>query len=91
MDLERERIVEAVVAVAVTALMFGAMFVIGSNYGGEDGGLSATGGEMLVYAIIGFIVLLTVLGVGLAYTLNEPESEETNAADADDQNDGSAA
>lgn len=91
MDLERERIVEAGVAVAVTGLMFVAMFFIGSNYSGDDGGLSPTGGEMLVYAIVGFIVVLTVVGVGLAYTMNDPKSEETGAGDADEQDGGSTA
>lgn len=73
MDLERERIIEIVVAVAAVLLMLGVMMGVGLTYGDDDGGLSAEGGEMLVGAVVGFILLLTLVGVGLAYALNDPE------------------
>ncbi|WP_306054518.1 DUF7472 family protein [Natronococcus wangiae] len=71
--LERERIIEIVVAVTAVFLMLGAMITVGSTYGGADGTLSPEGGEMLVGAIVGFIFLLTAAGIGLAYLLNDPE------------------
>lgn len=73
MDLERERIIEIVVAVTAVLLMLGVMVGVGLTYGDDDGGLSAEGGEMLVGAVVGFILLLTLVGVGLAYALNDPE------------------
>ncbi len=72
--LERDRIIEIVVAVSAVFLMLGVMIVIGINYGGEDSALSPEGGELLVGAIVGFIALLTIVGVGLAFALNEPEN-----------------
>ena len=72
--LERERIIEIVVAVSAVLLMLGVMIGIGVNYGGEDSVLTPEGGELLVGAIVGFILLLTLLGVGLAFALNEPEN-----------------
>ncbi|WP_255169169.1 DUF7472 family protein [Natrononativus amylolyticus] len=79
--LERERIIEIVVAVTAVALMIGVMVGIGTNYTVNDTELTAEGGEMLVGAIIGFIILLTFIGVGLAYALNDPEDglEEEDA------------
>ncbi|AFZ72690.1 DUF7472 family protein [Natronobacterium gregoryi] len=70
--LERERIIEIVVAVFAVALMIGVMIGIGSIHGGHDSVLSSEGAELLVWAIVGFIVLLTAVGVGLAYVMNEP-------------------
>ncbi|MFU8866902.1 hypothetical protein, partial [Natronococcus sp.] len=70
--LERERIIEIVVAVSAVFLMLGSMIYIGTMYGGADSALSAEGGEMLVGIIVGFIFLLTAVGIGLAYLLNDP-------------------
>ena len=72
--LERERIIEIVVAVSAVFLMLGVMIGIGLNYGGADSTLSPAGGELLVGAIVGFILLLTLIGVGLAFALNDPEN-----------------
>jgi hypothetical protein len=83
--LERERIIEIVVAVSAVFLMLGAMVFIGTEYGGVDGTLSPEGGEMLVGVIIGFIFLLTAVGIGLAYALNDPE-DGLEDDDADAQN-----
>ncbi|TYL39549.1 hypothetical protein CV102_04440 [Natronococcus pandeyae] len=71
--LERERLIEIAVAVTSVLLMLGTMIVIGSEYRTADGTLSPEGGEMLVGVIIGFIFLLTAVGIGLAYLLNDPE------------------
>ena len=70
--IERARIVEAVVAVASVLLMLGVMMWIGTSYGATDG-LTEEGVTMLVGAIVGFVFLLLVVGVALAFALNEPE------------------
>ena len=80
--LERERIVEIVVAVAAVLTMIAAMLWIGATYGDENG-LTGEGTDMLVWTIVGFIFLLTVIGVGLAYALNPPEESTADDADAD--------
>ena len=79
--LERERIIEIVVAVGAVLVMLGVMVMIGSEYGTEDSTLSMDGGEMLVIAIVGFIFLLTIVGVGLAFLLNDPETSDEDDAD----------
>ncbi|ELY64816.1 DUF7472 family protein [Natronococcus jeotgali] len=80
--LERERIIEIVVAASAVFVMLGTMIAIGSEYGGPESALSATGGEMLVGAIVGFVVLLTAAGIGLAYLLNDPGDGLEDDADA---------
>jgi hypothetical protein len=77
--LERERIIEIVVAVAAVFLMLGAMVAIGASYGAENSTLSPEGGQMLVGVIIGFVLLMTAIGVGLAYVLNQSDDLESDA------------
>ncbi|EMA38234.1 DUF7472 family protein [Halobiforma nitratireducens] len=82
--LERERIIEIVVAVSSVFLMLGVMIGIGLEYGADNSLLSPDGAELLVGAIIGFIFLLTAVGIGLAYVMNEPgDGLEDDADDAD--------
>ena len=83
--LERERIIEIVVAVAAVLLMLGVMMGIGSEYGGNGQAMSTDGGEMLVMAIVGFILLLTVVGIALAFVLNDPEDGLETDDDPDAQ------
>ncbi len=83
--LERERIIEIVVSVASVILMLGVMIGIGSEYGTDNGTLSPEGGELLVGAIIGFILLLTAVGLVLAFLLNEPEDGLETDDDPDAQ------
>ena len=79
--LERERIIEIVVAVTSVLIMIGAMVWIGLTYGNGEGVLTEEGGTVLVAAIIGFIILLTIVGVALAFVLNDPEDGlETQSA-----------
>ncbi len=80
--VEREQIIEIVVAVTAVFLMIGTMVGIGVNYGGEGGTLSEAGGEMLVGAIVGFVVLMTLVGIALAFALNDPDdgSDSQNTA-----------
>ncbi|GAB3041877.1 DUF7472 family protein [Natronobiforma cellulositropha] len=86
--LERERIIEIVAAVCAVLIMLAAMYWIGVTYSDANASvLDAEGGEMLVGAIVGFIFLMTAMGVGLAYTLNDPEDGlETDEAETDAKN-----
>jgi len=70
--LERERIIEIVVAVAAVLVMIGAMLWIGTTYGSDNGVLTTDGAELLVGVIVGFIFLLLAVGLGLAFVMNEP-------------------
>lgn len=71
--VEREQIVEIAVSVGSVCLMIAAMVYVGSAYGTEASTLSPEGGQMLVGVIIGFILLMTAVGIALAYMLNDPE------------------
>lgn len=89
--LERERIIEIVVAVAAVLVMIGVMMSIGADYTQVEGGeevLTEDGGELFVGAVIGFILLMTVVGVVLAFALNDPEDglEDASESDGDEQN-----
>ncbi|MDF9747255.1 DUF7472 family protein [Natrinema salsiterrestre] len=84
--VEREQLIEIVVSVGAVFLMLAAMIAIGSTYGTENSTLSPEGGQMLIGVIVGFILLMAAVGIGLAYTLNDPEDGlETN--DDDDNGD----
>ncbi|PCR92256.1 DUF7472 family protein [Natrinema ejinorense] len=85
--IEREQLIEIVVSVGGVFLMLAAMVAVGSSYSAGNGTLSPEGGQMLIGVIVGFILLLTVIGIGLAYTLNDPEDglEATDDDDADTQ------
>ena len=69
--VERESLIEIIVSVSSVGVMLAAMFAIGSSYGTANSTLSSQGGQMLVWVIVGFIVLMTAVGIGLAYMLNE--------------------
>ena len=82
--LERDRLIEIAVAVTAVFVMLGVMLWIGFTYGGENG-LSEEGSHLLIGAIVGFIFLLTAVGVGLAIALNDPEDGvESDGSGADD-------
>ncbi|RQH01006.1 DUF7472 family protein [Natrarchaeobius oligotrophus] len=83
--LDREQLIEIVVAVSAIFLMLGVMFHIGSTYGGDNGVLTPDGAELLVGAIVGFVFLLTAVGIGLAFLLNEPGAGLEDDEDADAQ------
>ena len=80
--LERERLIEIAVAVPVVALMIGAMMMIGSNHA-ANGALSAEGGQLLLGSIVGFIALMFVVGVVLAFLTNDPEDGLEDATDTE--------
>ncbi|WP_408956733.1 hypothetical protein [Natrinema sp. 74] len=70
--LDREQVIEIAVSITAVLLMLAAMAAVGSTYGTAST-LSLEGGWMLVGVIVGFIVLLTAIGIGLAFVLNDPE------------------
>lgn len=81
--VERERVVEAGVAIVCVLVMLGVMMWIGDAYG-ADNGLSEEGATALVAAIVGFILLLLAVGVGFAFAFNEAgEGPEPDDADAE--------
>lgn len=82
--LEREQLIEIVVSIAAVALMLAAMVTIGSSYGAENSTLSPEGGQMLVAVIVVFILLLTAIGIGLAYVLNDPDDGLETDGDGSD-------
>ncbi|MWV41713.1 hypothetical protein [Natrialba sp. INN-245] len=71
--LDREQLIEIVVSVSSIVVMLGAMIYIGTEYGTDTGVLQPDGAELLVWTIVGFIFLLTAVGIALAFVLNDPE------------------
>ena len=62
--MDRDAVVEAVVALVGVGTLAAAIVGIGLTYGGD--GLSADGGTALVGAIAFFLVLMSAIGVGLS-------------------------
>ncbi len=65
MDLERETVVEIVAAVVPVLFLLVVLAAVGRAYS-TDGGLSATGGKVLVGAIVAFVAVLAVVGLVLS-------------------------
>lgn len=63
MDIERETLVEIAVSTVAVVLFVGALVAVGTTYGSSQ--LSSEGGIALVAAILGFVVLMSVVGVFL--------------------------
>ncbi|ADJ13802.1 DUF7472 family protein [Halalkalicoccus jeotgali] len=68
MDVDRETVAEIVVSVGSVGLFVAVLVGIGTTY--SQDGLSADGGVALVGAITAFVVLMTLVGFGLAHYLN---------------------
>lgn len=81
--LEREQLIEIAVAVTAVFVMLGSMIWIGTTYGGNSGVLEPDGAQLLIYAIVGFIFLMTGVGITLAYVLNDPEDGLENDTEDD--------
>ncbi|WP_254858227.1 DUF7472 family protein [Natronomonas gomsonensis] len=62
--MDRDAVVEAIVAFVGVATLVAIILYIGNTY--NDGGLSGDGGVALVGAIAFFIVFMSVIGVGLS-------------------------
>ncbi len=69
MDVDRDTVVEIVVSVGAVGLFVAVLLGIGTAY--NQSGFSSDGGVALVGAITAFVVLMTLVGVGLAYYLNQ--------------------
>ncbi|AGN01450.1 hypothetical protein L593_07525 [Salinarchaeum sp. Harcht-Bsk1] len=75
--LERERLIEIAVSVGGVGVMVALLYYIGSTHTSEANGhqvLSPSGGELVVYSIIAFIVLMAIVGVVLIQTVTVPEA-----------------
>lgn len=62
--MDRDAAVEAAVALVGVGTLVATIIFIGTEY--NDGGLSADGGLALVIAVTCFIVLMSVIGIGLS-------------------------
>jgi len=85
--IARERLIEIAVAVGGVAVMFALLFFVGDSYGTSTDGqraLSSTGGELVVYSIVAFVVVMAVAGLVLLRTVTvvESEADDGDAADA---------
>lgn len=78
--IERERVIEIAVSVVGVGAMLAMLYFVGANHASEaaDGHheLSATGGELVIYSMIVFIVLMAIAGVVLMRTVTVPEAEQ---------------
>lgn len=79
-ELERERILEILVAVPGVLAFIGVLVYLGSEFNDES--LSQEGGLMLVAAIAGFVLVMSIVGIGLAYLKNPASEDESADADA---------
>lgn len=63
MQLERETLVEIGVSVVAVVLFVAAVAYIGAAYGGKD--LTDQGATLIVAAVVGFVLLMTAVGIVL--------------------------
>ena len=77
MDIERGRLIEIVVSVTAVGLFVLLLLAIGVQYNQEQ--MSPEGGLVLIGAIVAFIFVMGLIGIGLAYTLNSDDEEEETA------------
>ena len=68
MDIDRDAVIEIVVSAGVVGLFAVLLVWIGLQY--NDGGLSEQGGLVLVGAIALFVIVMSGMGLGLAYYMN---------------------
>lgn len=77
--IERERVIEIAASVAGVGAMMVMLYVIGSNHAEEVNDhqvLSSSGGELVIYSMIAFILLMAIVGVVLMRTVTVPEAEQ---------------
>lgn len=77
--IERERVIEIVASAAGVGAMMVMLYVIGSTHAEEVNDhqvLSPTGGELAIYSMIAFIVLMAIIGVVLMRLVTVPEAEQ---------------
>lgn len=85
--IERERLIEIAASVAGVGVMVALLYAIGATHTEAVNGhqeLSASGGELVVYSIVAFVVLMAAVGVFLIYTVTvvEAEKEDANGSSA---------
>ena len=80
-ELERERILEIAVAVPGVLLFIGVIVYVGMEY--NDGTLSSDGALALVGVIAAFIVVMSIVGIGLAYLKNPANGEHASESDSE--------
>jgi NADH:ubiquinone oxidoreductase subunit 6 (subunit J) len=68
MVVEREAVVEILVSVGAVGAFVGVIVLIGQTF--NESGLSGDGALALIGAIVGFILLMAVVGIGLAFYMN---------------------
>lgn len=77
MALERDQIIEIVTSISGVLLILIALIFIGSRYG-ENGQFGESGGLMLVLAVGLLVLVMAIIGFGLAFIVSEPgEQDET--------------
>ena len=62
MNVERDTVIEAVMAVVPGLLAVVALYVLGGTYV-DDGGLSSEGGTVVVGIVVAFVLALTAIGL----------------------------
>ena len=62
MNVERDTVIEAVMAVVPGLLAVLALYVLGGAYV-DDGGLSSEGGTVVVGIVVAFVLALTAIGL----------------------------
>jgi hypothetical protein len=85
--IERERLIEIGASVSGVGIMVAILYAIGATHTDEVNGhqeLSAAGGELVVYGIVAFVVLMAAVGVFLIYTVTvvEAEKDDSNGSSA---------
>lgn len=85
--LARERLIEIGASVGGVGIMVALLYFIGTTHATEqpDGHmeLSQTGGKLVVFGIVGFVVLMAIVGVLLTYTVTVPEARDGNGDPSD--------
>lgn len=81
--IERERLIEIGVSVAGVAIMLALLAFVGSSYSTTTDGqqvLTPTGGELVVYSIAAFVVLMAVAGLILIRTVTVVEAGDDSSS-----------
>lgn len=77
--LARERLIEIAVAVTVVAALLGSLYYVGLRETVTEDGqqvLTATGGELVVFSVVGFILLLGAAGLFLLQSVTAVEADD---------------
>ena len=81
--LARERLIEIAVSIAVVLTLIGTLYAIGLRFTTVEDGhqvLTATGGEYVVYSIVGFVFLLAIAGLLLLRVVTIVEADDSDGS-----------